>query len=97
MRRSISSETRNHLEIISGIMIRCFFITVIALMFVWFVSWITGDLFYKIYTIFFSITRNEYDLFFLYSFAFMKVLNVMLFFFPYIAIKFLLRGFTSHS
>ncbi|MDJ0735177.1 MAG: hypothetical protein QNJ47_14125 [Nostocaceae cyanobacterium] len=91
MNQQLSSEALNILNAIAEILMRCFIITVLALLFVWIVVFFTGDLFYQIQTIFFDISRQDFDLFLLYSLTFMKILNVVFFLFPFIAIKLFLR------
>jgi hypothetical protein len=53
---------------------------------------IFGDLFYQITTFWHEIPRANYELYLLYSLTFMKILNVILFLIPYIAIKIFLFG-----
>jgi hypothetical protein len=91
MGHALSEEVMQILNAISGILLRCFIITVVALLFVWTTIMIMGDSFYYIYSIFFDIPRKNYDQLLLYSLTFMKVLNVLFFLFPFLAIKHFLR------
>lgn len=82
------SETAVHsLEAMAGILLRCFIITVAASIFTFLVGYAFGDAIYQIHTIFFDISRKDFDLFFLCSLTLIKVLNVMFFLFPFLAIK----------
>ena len=91
MSRALSEEVIQILNAIAGILLRCFIFTVVALLFVWTMIFIMGDSFYNIYSIFFDIPRKNYDQLLLYSLTFMKVLNILFFLFPLLAIKHFLR------
>jgi hypothetical protein len=80
------------LDATAGILLRCFIITVGAMLFTWLVFLIFGDFAFCIYSQMIEITRKEFDLFILYVMTFMKGVNVMFFLFPFIAIKWYLRG-----
>ena len=84
-----SAET---LEVIAAILIRCFFITVGAMLFTWLVVFMLDDVIYSIYSQLMAITRKEFDLFFLYTMTFLKALNILFFGIPFVAIKWYLRG-----
>ena len=92
MSQQLSKEAVKIFNAIAEILLRCFIITVLALLFVWLLVFFAGDFFYQIQTIFVDISRREFDLFLLYSLTFMKVLNVVFFLFPFVAIKLFLRG-----
>jgi hypothetical protein len=51
-----------------------------------------GDVVYAIYAQKLAITRKEFDIFFLYLMTFLKGANLLFFLFPFIAIKWYLRG-----
>ena len=87
MSQQLSKETYNILNAIAGILLRCFLITVLALLFVWILVFFQGNYFYQIQTFFVDVSRREFDLFLLYSLTFMKILNVVFFLFPFVAIK----------
>lgn len=87
MSQQLSKEAFKYLNAIAEILLRCFIITVLALVFVWVMVFLRGDYFYQIQTIFVDISRREFDLFILYSLTFIKALNVVFFLFPFIAIK----------
>ncbi len=92
MRRPLPENTIATLDTIADILLRCFIITVGAMLFTWAVSLALGDFIYSIYAQLIDITAKEFDLFFLYVMTFMKGLNVLFFLFPFIAIKWYLRG-----
>lgn len=87
MSDALSDETVKTLDAIAGILIRCFLITVGAMIFTWFVWLVLGDVVHSIHGQMLDITRKEFDLFFLYTMTFMKGMNVLFFFFPFFAIK----------
>lgn len=91
MRHALSEEVVQIMNAIAGILLRCFIMTVAALLFVWVMVLIMGDSFYSIHSLFFDIPRKKYDQFLLYSLTFMKVANVLFFLFPFLAIKHFLR------
>ena len=80
------------LEVIAAVLIRCFFITVGAMLFTWLVVFMLGDVIFSIYTQLMEISRKEFDLFFLYAMTFLKALNILFFGIPFVAIKWYLRG-----
>jgi heme/copper-type cytochrome/quinol oxidase subunit 2 len=79
------------LESLSGILIRCFFMT-IALLGVWFIFFLlVGDAGFYVHSRWFEIDGREYDLLFYYGMAFLKICAFVFFLFPYIAIRLVLR------
>jgi hypothetical protein len=91
MSHALSEEVIQILNAIAGILLRCFIITVVASLFVWTMVLIIGDSFYSIHSSFFDISRKNYDQFLLYSLMLIKVLNILFFLFPFLAIKHFLR------
>ena len=92
MSASLPENTIATLDAIADILFRCFIITVGAMLFTWAVSLVLGDLILVIFNHFIEINREEFDLFLLYVMTLMKGLNVLFFLFPFIAIKWYLRG-----
>ncbi|MCJ7754468.1 MAG: hypothetical protein MUP13_07870 [Thermoanaerobaculales bacterium] len=92
MSQRLSENTIATLDATAGILLRCFIITVGAMLFTWLVFLIFGDFAFCIHSQMIEITRKEFDLFILYVMTFMKGVNVMFFLFPFIAIKWYLRG-----
>jgi len=58
----------------------------------WFVFLLFGEQVYCVQSRMVEITRKEFDLFMLYVMTFMKGLNLIFFLFPFLAIKWYLRG-----
>ena len=77
---------------IANILLRCFVITVGAMLFSWLVVFILGDVIFSIYSQLMEISLKEFDLFFLYTMTFLKALNILFFGIPFVAIKWYLRG-----
>ncbi len=92
MRNALSEESVATLDAIASILLRCFIITVGAMLFTWLVVLMLGDVIYSIYSQLMEITLKEFDLFFLYTMTFLKALNVLFFGIPFVAIKWYLRG-----
>ena len=92
MNHELPDETVKNLDVIAAILIRCFVITVGAMLFTWLVVFILGDVIFSIYSQLMEITRKEFDLFFLYTMTFLKALNILFFGIPFVAIKWYLRG-----
>jgi len=79
------------LKVLSSILIRCFVIGVVFIT-LWFIFFLFGgDAGYTIHARLFQISRHEYDLLNYYGMAFVKGCNFLLFLFPYIAIRMVLR------
>ena len=92
MQRSLSEDVITTLDTIAAILLRAFLITVGAMLFTWVVWLVLGDLVHSVHARLFDITLKEFDLFFLYSMTVMKGLNLIFFGFPFVAIKWHLRG-----
>jgi len=92
MSNSLSEGTITTLDAIASILLRCFVITVGAMLFTWFVVFMLGDVIYSIYSQLMEISKKEFDLFFLYTMTILKALNILFFGIPYVAIKWYLRG-----
>jgi len=92
MSSTLSEDSIATLDAIADILLRCFIITVGAMLFVWFVVFMLGDVIFSIYSQLMEISRKEFDLFFLYTMTFLKALNILFFGIPFVAIKWYLRG-----
>ena len=92
MSDTLPEDTITTLNAIANILLRCFVITVGAMLFTWLVVFILGDVIYSIYSQLMEISRKEFDLFFLYTMTFLKALNILFFGIPFVAIKWYLRG-----
>ena len=77
----------NYLTVIDSILLRCFIVGTIALTFAWGVSIIAHQPIERLHESLLGISSHEFNLF-LYGFlTLIKCLNVVLFLFPWIAIK----------
>ena len=92
MSNTLPENTIAPFDSIAGVLLRCFVITVGAMLFTWFVVFLLGDVIYSIYSQLMEISRKEFDLFFLYTMTFLKALNILFFGIPFVAIKWYLRG-----
>jgi len=92
MGNRLSEDTIATVDAIAGILLRCFVITVGTMLFTWAVWLLLGDVVHSIHSQLYEITRNEFDLYFLYTMTFMKALNFLFFGVPFVAIKWFLRG-----
>lgn len=92
MRRHVSEDTAAVLDIVADILLRCFLITLAAMLFTWGVYLTAGDFISGIQARLYEISKPEFDLYFLYTMTIMKILNLLFFLFPCIAIKTYLRG-----
>ncbi|MBD3870186.1 MAG: hypothetical protein IFJ97_02365 [Acidobacteria bacterium] len=92
MSDTLPEDTIATFNAIANILLRCFVITVGAMLFTWLVVFILGDVIFSIYSQLMEISRKEFDLFFLYTMTFLKALNILFFGIPFVAIKWYLRG-----
>jgi hypothetical protein len=92
MGQALSEDAEKMFDAIAGILLRCFIFTVLAMLFVWLVVFLMGDMLYQIYSFLFDLSRKEFDRFILYSLTFVKALYVVFFLIPFVAIKHFLRG-----
>ena len=92
MSDTLPEDTIATFNAIANILLRCFVITVGAMLFTWLVVFILGDVIFSIYNQLMEISRKEFDLFFLYTMTFLKALNILFFGIPFVAIKWYLRG-----
>jgi hypothetical protein len=88
----MSRDEMNHLlDIISGVLIRCFLLT-FALLLTWFLFFLLGgEQGYRIHSQWFDLSRRDYDLLSYYGMAFMKISAILFFLFPYVAVRLVLR------
>jgi hypothetical protein len=92
MSNAFAENTISDLDTIASILLKCFILTVGAMLFTWFVVFLLGDVIYSVYSQLMEISRKEFDLFFLYTMTFLKSLNALFFGIPFVAIKWYLRG-----
>ena len=75
------------LNTLSGILIRCLFMS-IALLLLWAIfHLLAGDLGYSIHSRWFELSRHDYDLLNYYGMAFVKAVAILFFLFPYLSIR----------
>ena len=92
MTNALPKGTIETLDMIANILLRCFVITVGAMIFTWLVWLVLGDVIHSIHQQLYGLSPREFDLYFLYSMTVLKGLNVIFFLFPFVAIKWYLRG-----
>lgn len=97
MQRALPEGTVQTLDAVAAILLRCFVLTVIAMLFVWAVVFLMGDGIYQMHAGLFDLTRKEFNLFLLYFLTFIKSLNVVFCLIPYVAIKLVLRDRAMHK
>lgn len=78
---------QNHLEVVAGILIRCFLGGMVLLM-VWF-AWfaVAGNWIYQIHARWFQIPRQSFDAIHYIGMAVTKIAIILFFLLPWIAIK----------
>ena len=86
-----SGDMNEFLETCCKILIRCFVIEMVFLLFWFFVFLIGGDFAFGIHSKMFDIDKHEFDLMTYYGMAFIKISAFLIFLFPYISIKLVLR------
>jgi hypothetical protein len=88
---STVSETRFRLEVASQVLLRCLVFGV-AMLFIWFGLFMAApDLVYRIHGTMFGLTAHEVDVIHYSGMGFLKLAMIVLFLFPYIAIRMVLR------
>ena len=92
MKEPPSENTIATLNAVAAILIRCFIITAGATLFTWLVWFLFGDVGHAMYAQKLAMTREKFDIFLLYVMTFLKGANLLFFLFPFIAIKWYLRG-----
>jgi len=91
MPNCISTETRNVLDTVARILLRAFVLCVIILL-VWSVSYLVlGELGHRIHSTMFDLTWHDFVLVNYCGIGLLKILSFVLFLFPYIAIRLVLR------
>ena len=84
-------EQNNLLDSVSGILIRCFFLS-FALLLISFIFYLLGgEWVYRIHSKWFALSRHDYDSLFYYGMAFIKTCAILFFLFPYLSIRLVLQ------
>lgn len=85
--KSSQADIRNQLEVIAGILIRCF-VGGMALLVVWFAWFVfAGDWIYQIHSKWFQIPMQSFDAIHYAGMAVTKIAIILFFLLPWIAIK----------
>ena len=92
MSNTLSENTIATFDAIASIFLRCFLLTIGAMIFTWIVWLILGDVVFSIHHQIYEVTRREFNLYFLNTMTGLKALNFLLFGIPFVAIKWFLRG-----
>lgn len=88
---SDSNSSNEVLELIGQVLIRCFIMGVLALFFWWGAVALMGDFVYSVHTRIIPISRQEFDVIHYTGMLLTKAAIFVLFFFPYVAIKLVVR------
>lgn len=85
--KSSQADIRNQLDVIAGILIRCFLGGMVLLM-VWFAGFaFAGDWIYQVHSRWFQIPRQSFDAIHYAGMAVTKIAIILFFLLPWIAIK----------
>jgi hypothetical protein len=86
------NEQKNLMDKLSGILIRCSWLT-FALLLVWFAFYtLGGDAVYGMQARWFGLSRHDYALLSFGGMAFVKICAILFFLFPYVAVRLVLRA-----
>jgi len=91
MSNCISTETRNLLDAVARVLIRCFLFCLIVLLWWAAMYLILGDLVHDIHSTMFELSWHEFVLVNYCGLGLLKILSSVLFLFPWIAIRLVLR------
>ncbi len=91
MSNCISIETRSLLDAFARVLIRCFLFCLIILLWWAAIFLILGDLAHQIHSTMFKLSWHEFVLVNYCGIGLLKILSFVLFLFPYIAIRLVLR------
>lgn len=85
------AERDDLLESLSAFFGACFLMTFAFTLFWFFLYLVGGDWGYNITSKWFEVSRHDYDLMSYFGIAFIKIINILFFLFPYLSIRLLLR------
>jgi hypothetical protein len=85
------SQCGDGIEIIAGVLLRCFMICVVFVSLWFFLYIFGGEAGYKAHAALFQISKHEYELMHYYGIGLMKIFNFTFFLIPYLAIKWALK------
>lgn len=85
--KNTQMDIREPLDFMAGILIRCFMggMALLVAWFAWFVFW--GDWIYQVHSKWFQISRQAFDAIHYAGMAITKIMILLCFLFPWIAIK----------
>ncbi|MCK5878340.1 MAG: hypothetical protein KAH24_01075 [Holophagae bacterium] len=86
-----SSNGPTTLDYLAEILIRCFWYSVVLLTFSVLIFLVAGDAAYEIHSTMYDISKHEFVLMYYYGMAFLKILMILFFLIPYIAIRVVLK------
>jgi len=89
-----SNNVHEMLEVAGQVLIRCLILGVFVLFFWWGMLWLMGDLVYSIHSKMAPITRQQFDVIHYAGILMTKATISVLFLFPYIAIRLVVRNRT---
>lgn len=80
-------DLQKNLDVIAGVLIRCF-LGGVALLTAWFVTFVfAGDWVYRVHSIWFQVPRQTFDAIHYAGMACTKIAAVLLFLLPWIAVR----------
>jgi hypothetical protein len=86
-----NDELNNLLEAVAGVLIRCFVLSVIVLLIMFFFTMAAADWAYSIHSRWFRIDRSSFDTIWYCWMGVVKMIAFMFFLFPYVSIKLVLK------
>ena len=86
-----SNDTDQMLEVTGQVLLRCVIMGILALLIWWVALLFAGDLAYRVHSSFISITRQQFNLIHYAGMLTTKAIISLLFLFPYIAIRLVIR------
>lgn len=84
------NDDKNALQNLSDFLLYCLIISIVFLFILFVINLSFGGLIYKIQSIFFEISKKEYELTFYYFIALIKILAFVFFLIPYISLRLLI-------
>ncbi len=88
----LNPEQKACMQAVGSVFLWCFLFTIILMLFWFGMILLVGDWAYEIHSQWFELTRREFDLLNYYGMAFVKTVNFLFFFIPFLAIRVVTRG-----
>ena len=89
--------TKSDLETIASILLRCFIVTVVSLVFVFVVVFVGGESIYRLQASILGIDKQHLPMLTSGFLILIKCLGVTLFLFPWVAIRWFLHGVAKNT